>query len=71
MLIIIYKIVDLDFRPVQQVQSADKGGGSECTISRQEEGANECKIAQIFAFGENCLAFDADQKVDGTGNADN
>ena len=31
---------------------ADKGGDSEFTISRlqQEEGANECKIAQIFAF---------------------
>ena len=50
---------------------ADKRDGNECTISRQEKAANECKIAQVFAYGENCPAFDADQSVDDTGDADN
>ena len=50
---------------------ADKRDGNECTISWQEKGANECKIAQVLAFGANCPAFDADRHVDDTGDAEN
>ena len=55
----------------QEKRAADKTGGYACTSSLQENAVNECKVAQLFAYGENCPAFDADQQVDNTSDADN
>ena len=52
----------------QEKRAADKIGGYECTSSRHENAVNECKVAQVFAYGANCPVFDADQQVDNTDN---
>ena len=61
--------------PPRPLHEAGELCSNECNDSPTQQGAgkraNECKTAQIFAFGANCPVFDADCLLDRIGDAEN